>query len=160
MALTAEDINQVMEAVKAASQDIGYLETVGTLSGVSSLPGQKGDKLVNVPISLLTKLADAAADRANQASERVEKLAPDMESATQKAEEAAVKAGELIPEMEDAVTKADAAVATSNNALAKANEAVEKADAIISQGYRHEVMSKDDFKNLAEKDDKTIYLVY
>ena len=77
MALTESDIAQVLEAVKAESKSVESLETVGSLSGVKSLPGQKGDKLVNVPITLLSKPADDAAARAIAAAERVEELAPD-----------------------------------------------------------------------------------
>lgn len=76
MALTESDIAQVLEAVKAESKSVESLETVGSLSGVKSLPGQKGDKLVNVPITLLSKPADDAAARAIAAAERVEELAP------------------------------------------------------------------------------------
>lgn len=61
MALTESDIAQVLEAVKAESKSVESLETVGSLSGVKSLPAQKGDKLVNVPITLLSKPADDAA---------------------------------------------------------------------------------------------------
>lgn len=76
MALTESDIAQVLEAVKAESKSVESLETVGSLSGVKSLPAQKGDKLVNVPITLLSKPADDAAARAIKAAERVEDWLP------------------------------------------------------------------------------------
>ena len=63
MALTESDIAQVLEAVKAESKSVESLETVGSLSGVKSLPGQKGDKLVNVPITLLSKPAGGKGDQ-------------------------------------------------------------------------------------------------
>ena len=88
MALTESDIAQVLEAVKAESKSVESLETVGSLSGVKSLPGQKGDKLVNVPITLLSKPADDAAARAIAAAERVEELAPEMEAATRETKKA------------------------------------------------------------------------
>lgn len=88
MALTESDIAQVLEAVKAESKSVESLETVGSLSGVKSLPAQKGDKLVNVPITLLSKPADDAAARAIKAAERVEGLAPEMEAATQETKKA------------------------------------------------------------------------
>lgn len=94
MALTESDIAQVLEAVKAESKSVESLETVGSLSGVKSLPGQKGDKLVNVPITLLSKPADDAAARAIAAAERVEELAPEMEAATRETEKAIQTAGE------------------------------------------------------------------
>ena len=94
MALTESDIAQVLEAVKAESKSVESLETVGSLSGVKSLPAQKGDKLVNVPITLLSKPADDAAARAIKAAERVEGLAPEMEAATQETKKAIQTAGE------------------------------------------------------------------
>lgn len=72
MALTESDIAQVLEAVKAESKSVESLETVGSLSGVKSLPGQKGDKLVSVPVNLLTKPADDAAAKAEAAAKKAE----------------------------------------------------------------------------------------
>ena len=135
MALTESDIAQVLEAVKAESKSVESLETVGSLSGVKSLPGQKGDKLVNVPITLLSKPADDAAARAIKAAERVEGLAPEMEAATQETKKAIQTAGE-------SAAKAEAAA----NAIA--------------QGYKHKEMSEEEFESLPEKDGKTIYLIY
>ena len=100
MALTESDIAQVLEAVKAESKSVESLETVGSLSGVKSLPGQKGDKLVNVPITLLSKPA-----------ERVEGLAPEMEAATQETKKAIQTAGESAAKAEAAAKKAEDAIA-------------------------------------------------
>lgn len=135
MALTESDIAQVLEAVKAESKSVESLETVGSLSGVKSLPGQKGDKLVNVPITLLSKPADDAAARAIKAAERVEGLAPEMEAATQETKKAIQTA-------------------------AKAEAAAKKAEDAIAQGYKHKEMSEEEFESLPEKDGKTIYLIY
>ena len=135
MALTESDIAQVLEAVKAESKSVESLETVGSLSGVKSLPGQKGDKLVNVPITLLSKPADDAAARAIAAAERVEELAPEMEAATRETKKAIQTAGE---------------------SAAKA----EAAEDAIAQGYKHKEMSEEEFESLPEKDGKTIYLIY
>ena len=101
MALTESDIAQVLEAVKAESKSVESLETVGSLSGVKSLPGQKGDKLVNVPITLLSKPAD----------DRVEGLAPEMEAATQETKKAIQTAGESAAKAEAAAKKAEDAIA-------------------------------------------------
>ena len=101
MALTESDIAQVLEAVKAESKSVESLETVGSLSGVKSLPGQKGDKLVNVPITLLSK----------PAAERVEGLAPEMEAATQETKKAIQTAGESAAKAEAAAKKAEDAIA-------------------------------------------------
>lgn len=139
MALTESDINQVLEAIKAESKSVESLETVGSLSGVKSLPAQKGDKLVNVPINLLTKPADDAAARAIAAAERVEELAPEMESATQETEKA---------------------IQNAETAAQKANDSAKKAEDAIAQGYKHKEMTEEDFESLPEKDGKTIYLIY
>lgn len=94
MAFTEEEKQEILEVVKAESKSVESLETVGSLSGVKSLPAQKGDKLVNVPITLLGKPADDAAARAIKAAERVEELAPKMEAATQETKKAIQTAGE------------------------------------------------------------------
>lgn len=139
MAFTEEEKQEILEVVKAESKSVESLETVGSLSGVKSLPAQKGDKLVNVPISLLSKPADDAAARAIAAAERVEELAPKMEAATQDTKKAIQTAGE---------------------SAAKAEAAAKKAEDAIAQGYKHKEMTEEEFENLPEKDSKTIYLIY
>ena len=61
MAITQEDVQQVLDAIKAESTGLEELETVDTLNGVNSLPGTKNDKLVSVPLTLLQKPATEAA---------------------------------------------------------------------------------------------------
>lgn len=60
MALTDEEIQQVLDAVMARTLDIRKLETVGSLDGVSSLPAVKGAVPVSVPVSLLYQNAVSA----------------------------------------------------------------------------------------------------
>ena len=81
MAFTEEEKQEILEVVKAESKSVESLETVGSLSGVKSLPAQKGDKLVNVPITLLGKPADDAAARAIKAAEKAEAAAKKAEDA-------------------------------------------------------------------------------
>ena len=139
MAFTEEEKQEILEVVKAESKSVESLETVGSLSGVKSLPAQKGDKLVSVPITLLSKPADDAAARAIAAAKRVEELAPKMEAATQETKKAIQTAGE---------------------SAAKAEAAAKKAEDAIAQGYKHKEMTEEDFESLPEKDGKTIYLIY
>lgn len=61
MAISQEDIQQVLNAIKAESQGVDELETVSSLNGINSLPGVKDSKLVNVPMILLKKFAEEAA---------------------------------------------------------------------------------------------------
>ena len=146
MAFTEEEKQEILEVVKAESKSVESLETVGSLSGVKSLPGQKGDKLVSVPINLLTKSADDAAARAIEAAERAEELAPEMETAIQ--------------ETETAIQETETAIQAAGESAKKAEAAAKKAEDTIAQGYKHEEMTEEDFESLQEKDGKTIYLIY
>uniref|UniRef100_UPI004025E693 hypothetical protein n=1 Tax=Parabacteroides distasonis TaxID=823 RepID=UPI004025E693 len=146
MALTEADINQVLEAIKAESKSVESLETVGSLSGVSSLPAQKGDKLVSVPITLLSKPSDDAAARANQAAETVEEIA--------------VRMNEAIGAAEEATGKTVAAIQAADSSADDAREAAREAREAIAGGYKHIPLSEGNFEALPEKDDMGIYLLY
>ena len=146
MALTESDIAQVLEAIKAESKSVESLETVGSLSGVKSLPGQKGDKMVNVPVTLLSKPADDAAARANKAAETVEEIA--------------VRMNEAIGAAVDATGKTVAAIQAADESADDARKAAQEARDAIAGGYRHIPMSEGDFEALPEKDDMGIYLLY
>lgn len=70
-------VQKVLEEMKRASFSIEDLETVTSLEGVNSLPAQKGEELVNVPLEIFREpalaaaaRADAAANRANMAAEQ------------------------------------------------------------------------------------------
>ena len=72
MALTNNEIQQIVDVLKADSQGIGELETVNSLNGINSLPvisTISGDeKVVQAPIKLLSAPAIAAANTANNAA--------------------------------------------------------------------------------------------
>lgn len=109
MAVSEEDLKQIMDAIAEQSQGVEDLETVSSLSGVNSLPGMKSDKLVSVPIILLQKPAtDAAA----------------------KAEASAVKADSAAASAEDAKNAANSAASTANESAARANEAASAAEKV------------------------------
>ena len=109
MALSQQDIQQVLNAIKAESQGVEELETVSSLNGVNSLPGVKGSSLVNVPMTLLQKPATDAAATANTAAQ----------SANTAAQSASAAAGMAT----EAKNKADAAASTANDAAEKAQQA-------------------------------------
>ena len=109
MALSQQDIQQVLNAIKAESQGVEELETVSSLNGVNSLPGVKGSSLVNVPMTLLQKPATDAAATANSAAE----------SANTAAQSASTAAGMAT----EAKNEADAAASTANEAAEKAQQA-------------------------------------
>ena len=109
MAISQEDIQQVLNAIKAESQGVQELETVSSLNGVNSLPGVKGSELVNVPMTLLQKPATDAAATANAAAQAAN-------TAAQTANAAASTATE-------AKNAANSAAATANEAAGKAQQA-------------------------------------
>ena len=80
MAISQEDIQQVLNAIKAESQGVQELETVDSLNGVNSLPGVKGKKVVSVPMELLEKPAKDAAAKAETAASYAESTAKQAES--------------------------------------------------------------------------------
>ena len=88
MAISQEDIQQVLNAIKAESQGVQELETVDSLNGVNSLPGVKGDELVNVPMMLLQKPATEAAAAANEAAQAANTAAQSANAAASTATEA------------------------------------------------------------------------
>ena len=109
MAISQQDIQQVLNAIKAESQGVRDLEEVRSLNGVNSLPAVKDEKLVSVPVSLLQKPATDAAATANAAAE----------SANAAAESASTAAGMAT----EAKNEANAAASTANDAAEKARQA-------------------------------------
>ena len=94
MALSEEDLKQIMDAVAGQSQGVEDLETVSSLSGVKSLPGMKEDRLVSVPISLLQKPATDAAAKAEAAAASAEEAKNAANSAADTAGKSASRANE------------------------------------------------------------------
>lgn len=81
MPISQEDIQQVLNAIKAESQGVQELEEVTSLNGVNSLPAVKGNELVSVPVSLLQKPATDAAAKAEAAAQKAETAAGNAEAA-------------------------------------------------------------------------------
>lgn len=66
--MTQEElVQEVLDRVLQSSTGVEDLETVTSLSGVKSLPGEKDGKMVNVPLELIGKPASDAAARAEAA---------------------------------------------------------------------------------------------
>lgn len=142
MPISQEDIQQVLNAVKAESQGVQELEEVTSLNGVNSLPAVKGNELVSVPVSLLQKPATDAAAKAEAAAQKAETAAGNAEAAkegansaaetanasAQKAETAAIQAQQVIEQYEST------ALAAMKGATARFDMAVEDAK-IESMSY-------------------------
>lgn len=114
--MTQEElVQEVLDRVLQSSTGVEDLETVTSLSGVKSLPGEKDGKMVNVPLELIGKPASDAAARAEAAAKKAEGAVAELEEKTQAATEAATKANE-------AATKANEAAAKAENAAAKVEQ--------------------------------------
>ena len=106
----AEEINkeqlvqEVLGEVKDASTGIEDLNTVSSLTGVKSLPAMKGEELVNVPISLLSKPAEDAAKKAEESAKKAEDSVAGLEEKTQAASDAADLANDAAGKAEMAAT--------------------------------------------------------
>ena len=99
---TGQIVQEVLEEAYAASTGIEDLETVTSLDGVESLPAQKGETLVNVPLDIFQKPARDAATAANAAAKKAEEAITGLEGKTQAAAEAAAKASEAAAKAETA----------------------------------------------------------
>ncbi|MEB3375479.1 hypothetical protein SFC43_27355 [Bacteroides sp. CR5/BHMF/2] len=96
-------VQEVLDRVLQSSTGVEDMETITSLTGVKSLPGQKGDKLVNVPFELISKVANDAATRANAAAKEAEESIAGLEDKTQDAIDAAKDANDAAAKAEDAV---------------------------------------------------------
>ena len=122
MALTNEEKQELLNAMKAESQSVDNLEVVTSLDGVKSLPAVRGEELVSAPLSLLGKPAQDAAAIAN--------------SAAATAYEAAGKANDAAEKAETFGEQAEKAAATATEAVGKANEAISAANTVAAN-YEH-----------------------
>lgn len=108
--MTQEElVQEVLDRVLQSSTGVEELETVASLSGVKSLPGEKDGKMVNVPLELIGKPANDAAARAEAAAKKAEGAVAGLTDKTQAATEAAAKANEAATKAENAAAKVEQA---------------------------------------------------
>ena len=119
--MTQEElVQEVLNQVLQSSTGVEDLETVTSLSGVKSLPGEKDGKMVNVPLELIGKPASDAAARAEAAAKKAEGAVAGLEEKTQAATEAATKANEAAAKANEAAAKAENAAAKVEQTMAAA----------------------------------------
>lgn len=116
MALTQEDIKQVLNAIKADSQGIESLPVATSLNGIKSLPATRGNEVVSVPVSLLGAVAETAAAEANKAKDAANTAASGANTAKAGAEAAAQTASYAA---QDAQAAAELATAAAQGAIRK-----------------------------------------
>ena len=108
--MTQEElVQEVLDRVLQSSTGVEELETVASLSGVKSLPGEKDGKMVNVPLELIGKPANDAAARAEAAAKKAEGAVAGLTDKTQAATEAAAKANEAATKAKNAAAKVEQA---------------------------------------------------
>lgn len=108
MALTNEEKQELINAIKAESQSVDELPVVDSLDGVNSLPAIRGAEVVSAPITLLRKPAEDAAKVANNAATRAEQSAETAEGAAQTANSAAELAAAAANEASTAARETNA----------------------------------------------------
>ena len=119
MALTNEEKQELLNAMKAESQGVDELEQVDTLDGIMSLPALRGEEVVSAPIKLLTKPAEDAVANAVSAANRATEAAQTVYSVTQVANSAASAANAAASAASDAAEEANSAVAAASEVVAK-----------------------------------------
>lgn len=106
MALTEEEKQDLLNAIRQESTGIDELETAENLDGLTSLPAMSGDKLVRAPIALLSKPAADAAQDARTAAGLATAAAGNADTAATAAGSAARNAAEKAREADEAAKKA------------------------------------------------------
>ena len=138
MALTTQDKQDLLNALKADSLSMDELPSVSTLDGILSLPAVKDGDLVSAPLSLLSTPATTAAARAETAASAASSAATAAKEATTAASSAAENATTAATvAKETAQQAAERAVKEASEASAAANEAASKANeaATEAEGY-------------------------
>lgn len=119
MALTNEEKQELLNAMKAESQGVDELEQVDSLDGIVSLPALRGEEVVSAPIKLLTKPAENAVASAERAAKQATEAAQTVHSVTRSANSAASAANAAASEASDAADKANSAVSAASEVVAK-----------------------------------------
>ena len=115
MAMTNEDKQELINAIKAESQSADELPVVDSLDGVKSLPAMRGTEVVSAPVALLRKPAEEAAKTANMAAENANAAASNANAATSAANMAAENAVSSAMGANSAATYAAQAANNANN---------------------------------------------
>lgn len=120
---------RVAEILKANSQGVGDLPVVSSLAGINSLPALKnGDEVVEAPLSLLSKVAEDAAQEVHDAIANADEATAKAVEATTAANTATTEAIEATTAANEATGKALGSASTADASAQRANESSTKAD--------------------------------
>lgn len=115
--MTDEEKQEILDAIKGESQSVDELEEVTSLDNVKSLPAMRGEDVVSVPISLLGKPAEDAADKATAAAKEAVIAASTANASATNADGAAKNAVAAAKEAQEAADAANAAATASESRL-------------------------------------------
>ena len=173
-----EMVQEVLDRVLQSSIGVEDLETVTSLSGVKSLPGEKDGKMVNVPLELIGKPASDAAARAEAAAKKAEtgNVLPDKSTKPGGNVVYVAGAGKFAYHMDSTLYGDwDVAGVPPAGMFMNADRTAILPDKLYLLGdaiytgtggalkllaYRHEVMSEEAYEALQDKDANTLYLIY
>lgn len=130
----------IMESLKQYSVGVGEIELSASLEGVNSLPALKReggvDKIVEVPLQLITAPADDAIQKAEEAANKANQAAQNANDAAEKVTDAVLDLTEERARIDEAISNAqeatDAANAAKDNVLAGEAGRVEAEEARVA----------------------------
>lgn len=130
----------IMESLKQYSVGVGEIELAASLEGVNSLPALKReggvDKVVEVPLSMVTAPAEEAIQQAEEAANNANQAAQNANDAADKVTDAVLDLTEERARIDEAISNAqeatDAANTAKDNVLAGESGRVEAEDARVS----------------------------
>lgn len=130
----------IMESLKQYSVGVGEIELATSLEGVNSLPALKReggvDKIVEVPLKLVTAPAEEAIQQAEEAANKANQAAQNANDAADKVTDAVLDLTEERAKVEEAISNAqeatDAANAAKDNVLAGETGRVEAEETRVS----------------------------
>lgn len=128
-ALIQEIISKIKDTSSTAMEE---LDSVTTLDGIESLPAIRGEEFVKAPVSLLSKKAEDAATRAENATSDLTTMKDGITKAIKKTEDLVTQGTEVTDKAKDAAARAEvAATKFEQSALIARNGATVKLDEII-----------------------------
>ena len=189
--MTQEElVQEVLNQVLQSSTGVEDLETVTSLSGVKSLPGEKDGKMVNVPLELIGKPASDAAAKVEQTTAaavggatarfsswmETGNVLPDKSTKPGGSVVYVADAGKFAYHMDSTLYGDwDVAGVPPAGMFMNADRTAILPDKLYLLGdavytgtggslrllaYRHEVMSGEAYEALQDKDANTLYLIY
>lgn len=183
-------VQEVLNQVLQSSTGVEDLETVTSLSGVKSLPGEKDGKMVNVPLELIGKPANDAAAKVEQTTAaavggatarfsswmETGNVLPDKSTKPGGSVVYVADAGKFAYHMDSTLYGDwDVAGVPPAGMFMNADRTAILPDKLYLLGdavytgtggslrllaYRHEVMSGEAYEALQDKDANTLYLIY